>query len=170
MRRELLIGCGRMHDKRLMVNGLKDWENLTTLDFNADHKPDVVHDLEVLPLPFENDSFDEIHAYEVLEHTGYQGDWKFFFAQFSDFWRILKPDGLLFATCPSHKSIWAWGDPSHKRVLTLGTLVFLSQGEYEKQIGKTNMSDFRFCYKADFESKLGTDDGEALKFVIQAKK
>ena len=54
-----------------------------------------------LPLPFDNDTFDEIHAYEVLEHVGKQGDYIFFFAQFSDLYRILKPNGLLVAMSPS---------------------------------------------------------------------
>jgi predicted SAM-dependent methyltransferase len=77
------------------------WINLTTLDFNSDHEPDFVHDMNKLPLPFDNDTFDEIHAYEVLEHVGKQGDYIFFFAQFSDLYRILKPNGLLVAMSPS---------------------------------------------------------------------
>jgi len=33
----------------------------------------------------------------VLEHIAAQGDFEHFFQQFSDFWRILKPDGLFCA-------------------------------------------------------------------------
>jgi predicted SAM-dependent methyltransferase len=89
--RELLIGCGSRREKLIFFEGKKEWENVTTLDINQDHMPDIVWDLHNIPLPFEENSFDEIHAYEVLEHTGKQGDYQFFFDQFSDFWRILKP-------------------------------------------------------------------------------
>lgn len=133
------------------VEGCPHWQNLTTLDFNEEHNPDTVWDLENLPLPYEDNTFDEIHAYDVLEHTGQQGDWKFFFNQFSDLWRISKPGGLIMIIVPSVKSVWAWGDPSHKRVLPPENFIFLSQKEYEKQVGETPMSDFRFYYKADFE-------------------
>lgn len=145
------------------------WSNLTTLDINAAHNPDVIHDLEHLPLPFEDNSFDELHAYEVLEHTGTQGDWKFFFDQWADFWRVLKPSGYFFGTCPSYQSMWAWGDPSHKRVITAGSFLFLSQAQYQ-QVGKTAMSDFRFYYKADFDIMHCIDNGESLEFVLRAKK
>lgn len=148
---ELLIGCGSKRDRRIEVEGRKDWAELVTLDWNGDHRPDVVHDLEQLPYPFADDTFDEVHAYETLEHIGQQGDFRAFFAQFSELWRILKPGGFLAATCPSYRSQWAWGDPSHRRVLTSGSLVFLNQSEYKAQVGKTAMSDFRFCYRADFE-------------------
>ena len=170
---ELLLGCGSQRDRRINIPGRPPyWTSLVTLDFNADHKPDVVHDLEVLPYPFADDTFDEIHAYEVLEHLGQQGDWRSFFAQFSELWRILKSDGHLAATCQSWRSMWAWGDPSHRRVLCSGSLVFLSQAEYAKQVGVTAMSDFRFCYGADFEPERGlvieTDD--SFVFVLRAKK
>lgn len=169
-RRELLLGAGGRLDRRISIDGREGWENLTTLDFNGEHRPDVIHDLEVLPLPFSDNSFDEIHAYEVLEHTGQQGDWKFFFAQFAEFWRILKPGGFLAASCPSWKSIWAWGDPSHKRVLTSGTLVFLDQEQYREQVGKTPMTDYRFIWKADFERYAVQEDDDALIFVLRARK
>ncbi len=84
------------------------WDKLVTLDHNPDAKPDVLHDLESLPYPFESASFDAIHAYEVLEHTGRQGDWRFFFAQFSELWRLLRPGGYLVASTPLATSPWAF--------------------------------------------------------------
>lgn len=167
---ELLLGCGSARKRLIHVDRREQWSHLVTLDYNADHRPDVVHDLEVLPYPFADDAFDELHAYEVLEHLGRQGDWRAFFAQFSEMWRILKPGGALAVTCPSWRSQWAWGDPSHTRVITVGTLSFLSQAEYTKQVGITTMSDFRFCYKADFQGEWAKETTDELRFVLRAVK
>ena len=169
MKKELLIGCGSNHTKRLTIDKTTGWDDLTTLDYNADHKPDVVHDLMQLPYPFADNTFDEIHAYEVLEHTGAQGDYKFFFAQFSELHRILKPNGHLLATCPSRHSVWALGDPSHTRVMQKEQLVFLDQDNY-KQVGITSMSDFRGIYKADFQVLMAEDNTDQLLFILKAKK
>lgn len=172
--RALLIGCGSKRERLVLVDGIEEWDELVTLDLNPDHKPDVVHDLEELPYPFEDNEFDEIHAYEVLEHTGQQGDWRFFFAQFTEFWRILKPGGALVASVPHWAGKWAWGDPSHKRVINEGTLVFLDQEEYEKQVGVTAMSDFRFVYKGNFkidQASLQQEGKDAtIFFVLRARK
>lgn len=167
---ELLIGCGAARDRRIAVGGVRDWRQLVTLDHNPEHGPDVVHDLEVLPYPFEAETFDEVHAYEVLEHLGAQGDWRGFLDQFAELWRILRPGGFLAATSPSWRSRWAWGDPSHRRVLSSCSLIFLSQPEYARQVGKTPMSDFRPWYAADFEPVFVREDEERFAFVIQAIK
>jgi SAM-dependent methyltransferase len=167
---ELLLGAGASRDRRLKWGGHDAWTHLVTLDQSAAHAPDVVHDLEQLPYPFASDSMDEIHAYEVLEHIGQQGDWRTFFAQFSELWRILTPGGFLAGTCPSYQSAWAWGDPSHRRVITAGTLVFLNQAEYARQIGVTAMSDFRPWYHADFEPAHIEETSESLTFILQAIK
>lgn len=171
MKTELLLGCGRDQSKKLKVasTDADTWENVTTLDYNADHKPDVVWDLNVMPYPFEDNSFDEIHAYEVLEHTGTQGDYKFFFAQFTELHRILKPNGHLLATCPSRHSVWAWGDPSHTRILQKEQLVFLEQWRY-MAVGHTAMSDFRSIYKVNFEIIAGNEDEDTLRFILKATK
>lgn len=182
------------NDFRLTPNpegGDRAFVGLKTLDINLDHKPNIQFNLERIDGEIHNripnanvtDSgkvidtgtcpdhyYDEIHAYEVLEHIGNQGDYRKFFAQFEEFWRILEPGGFLFATVPSWASQWAWGDPSHKRVIAQGTLVFLSQREYREQVGFTPMSDFRWCYKADFETLYSQDDGNTHGFVLRAVK
>lgn len=171
---ELLLGAGSSHERRLVVNGRKGWSKLVKLDFNEDHNPDVVHDLNVTPWPFEDSTFDEVHAYEVLEHLGQQGDFRAFFATFFEVWRILRPGGYLAATCPSWKSMWAWGDPSHTRVISSGSLVFLDQEQYHIQVGHTAMSDFRFCWRGDFKATwvnmAGEADGSGFSFILQAVK
>ena len=152
------------------MGGRAEWSALTTLDNNPGHKPDIVHDLNEIPLPFADNAFDEIHAYEVLEHVGGQGDYRFFFAQWEDFWRLLKPGGVFLGTVPLPTSVWAWGDPSHTRVLPRECFTFLSQENYEKQVGVTAMSDFRHIYKADFEIVYLQDIGECLGFALRAVK
>jgi SAM-dependent methyltransferase len=168
--RDLLLGCGSRRDWRFNVGGRTGWGELVTLDLVETHKPDVVHDLRNPRLPFADNEFDLIAAFEVLEHCGRQGDAELLLAQFSDYWRVLKPDGYLVATCPSWKSMWAWGDPSHTRVISSGTLLFLSQAEYAAQVGVTPMTDFRHIYTADFDVHYQRDDGESFAFALQAVK
>jgi len=169
--KELLIGCGSRINKDVSY-GTDDSEfhDLTRLDINKDHKPDIVHDLRVHPLPFKDNEFDEIHAYEVLEHLAYQGDYEFFFSEFSEYWRILRHGGIFCGTVPSLSSIWAYGDPSHKRVITSQNFVFLSQKNYRDQVGITAMSDFRYIYKADFETVYAKDTNGTFVFVLKAIK
>jgi hypothetical protein len=166
---ELLLGCGASRTKKLHM-GRDQWSRLVTLDINGDHKPDVVHDIASLPLPFEPDTFDEIHAYEVMEHVGQQGDWRFYFDQWADLWRILKPGGHFFGTSPAITSRWAWGDPGHTRVLSAETITYLHQPTYDKQIGTTAMTDYRFCYRADFEPIHLSEDGGSFVYILQAVK
>jgi predicted SAM-dependent methyltransferase len=124
----------------------------------------------VVPWPVGDNEFDAVHAYQVLEHVGAQGDVASFFATFGEIWRVLKPGGELFASVPSWKSVWAWGDPSHKRIISPGSIQFLSQEEYHNQIGRTSMSDFRHIWDKDFEVLHSQDDGDDHIFVLRAHK
>jgi predicted SAM-dependent methyltransferase len=168
--KELLIGCGSRTRKDLSIDGNHDFQNVTRLDENPSHNPDVVWDLSVHPLPFSDNTFDAIHAYDVLEHLASQGDYKFFFSEFSEYARILKPKGLFFASVPSIQSPWLWGDPSHKRVIHPNNLVFLQQGAYSEQIGNTQMSDFRSIYKADFNVMYKNETKEKFYFILEVQK
>ncbi len=167
---ELLIGCGNSREKLLSLNGGKDWKGLVTLDINPDVKPDVVHDLNILPYPFESDTFDEIHAYSVLEHIGSQGDYRAFLGQFSELWRILKDGGVLMGTVPDMASPWLWADPGHRRLISNKTLTFLSQKQYELQKGNTPMTDYRDIYKADFDLIYSSSRDGKYIFALKAVK
>lgn len=163
---ELLIGCGNSRTKRLDMQRDNNWRGLVTLDMDPSCNPDVVHDLSVLPYPFEAESFEEIHAYEVLEHCGKQGDWKFFFDQFAEFWRILKPGGRMLCTVPIWDSEWAWGDPGHTRVITPGSLLFLQQRVYEAEVGRTAMTDYRSYWKLNFSVEAAQETNGQYCFVL----
>lgn len=173
----------------------REWKNLYTADINPECDPDFCVDLNVGPQwsPFEirlknweslgildedgcfqESFFDEVHAYEILEHLGKLGDELSFFDHFSEIWRILKPGGYLLATVPSRFSEWLWGDPSHKRAIYPCTLTFLDQTEYVRQCDndatRTPMSDFRSIYKADFKIVYTHDNKLTHSFILQAIK
>lgn len=167
---ELLIGCGSNRAKKISLAGNFEWDELVTLDHEARHSPDIIHDLNDIPLPFDENFFDEIHAYECLEHIGHQGDWRFFFAQWADFWRCLKPGALFIGTVPHWQSIWALGDPSHTRVIPDAAFTFLHQPAYTAQVGISPMSDFRSHYKADFDIIHLQKNGELQEFILRAIK
>lgn len=194
--RELLIGCGHSREKRIRcpvrdsdVQPGRNFVNLTTLDNTFECKPDVFCDLtNYSELTFgesknripvrsmvnafpKDDYFDEIHAYEVIEHCGRQGDYRMFFRQFNTFWHWLKPNGYFCATVPAHTSPWAWGDPGHTRIINRGTLVFLDQDEYARQLGKTSMSDYREALEStNFKCEFAETVQETFRFVLRAVK
>lgn len=165
--RELLVGAGSARDKRVWFDKNSTFANLVTIDINPDGRPSVLADLGSLPLPFKDNSFDEIHAYEVLEHMGVQGDWRFFFAQFDEFARILVPNGIFVATSPPATSKWLWGDPGHTRYMGPEVYTFLQRHEYSKQIGNTTMTDYRRYFKSDWEKIALQSTGEEFLVMLR---
>lgn len=168
---ELLLGAGRDHKKRYWNESLgvsREWNGLRTLDVEPSTNPDVLWDLNDCPSPFDNNTFSEIHAYEVIEHLGSQGDFPAFFSPFYEAWRILEPGGLFVFTCPKYDTVWAWGDPGHTRIINDGSVVFLDQQEYVKQT--VAMTDYRHWWKGDFECVVNAYTEEHYLAVLKARK
>ena len=149
---ELLLGAGSNRTKKMALkDGPRDWTELYALDFNIKHSPDILFDLARWNWDFGGiDMYDEIHAYDVMEHLGQQGDYATFFQQWSEIWRILRPGGHFFGSSPGPTSPWLWGDPGHTRAMSPECLYFLTQPNYD-EVGISPMTDYRFCYKADFD-------------------
>lgn len=74
-----------------------------------DNYVDVVHDLDVLPYPFEDSSVDEIHLYHVLEHLREP------LKKLEEIYRILRPGGILHMRVPHFSSMGAFTDITHIR-------------------------------------------------------
>jgi len=164
--RQLLIGSGNSR-KKWVVHELtpdREFEYVITLDIDPDCGADCVHDLNEFPYPFDDGVFDEIHAYEVLEHCGTQGDVKFFFDQFNEFYRILKPGGIFCGSVPHWREIWAFGDPGHTRVLPPTVFNYLTEGFYD-QVGKTACADYRSYIDGYWES-VGIQEGEGVIYFL----
>jgi len=100
----LNLGCGLNH-----IPGALN------VDIDKRFKPDLVLDLEN-PLPFQDNSFDLILAYHILEHI------RNFKQLMLELWRILKPGGLLKVKVPSRDHFVAYQDPTHVRFFDLHTL------------------------------------------------
>lgn len=189
---ELLLGCGFQRRKFVIPPGSSaEWEHLITCDDNRKCTPDILCNLDYsrfkvwsvsdfhvcADLFIESGShdrikesvFQEVHAYEVLEHLGRQGDARSFFHTFSNIYRVLVPGGYLCATVPSRYSPWLWGDPGHTRVIYKESLCFLDQSTYV-QIGRTAMSDYRDLWQGDFKLIRSDDDKTFHTFILQAVK
>jgi SAM-dependent methyltransferase len=164
--RTLLLGAGNSRDKRVVHETTPDkvFQGLVTHDYIGDY--DVTFDLDVLPYPLQSEDFDEIHAYEVLEHCGFQGNAKYFFDQFNEFHRILKPGGVFCGSVPRHDSIWAFGDPGHRRVLPAPVFNYLQESFYD-QLGETPCADYRPFIKGWWEGIASEVRDDLFYFIVR---
>lgn len=93
---KLNLGCGSFR-KVGYVN----------LDSSARLNPDVVHDLNRYPYPFDDNSFELIEADHVIEHLDD------IFAAMRELHRMLKPDGRLVIRVPHFSR--GFTHPEHRR-------------------------------------------------------
>lgn len=99
----LYLGCARNHE-----------QGFTNLDISANVGADVVHDLEVLPLPFATASFDCVFGSHVFEHIHKER----FLPLVEDLRRILRPGGYLISVTPYCSSDDAIDNPFHFRAFS----------------------------------------------------
>lgn len=169
MRKALLLGCGRDHRRKVRLSDqAADFSDvdLTLCDMDPNCGADVVCDLDVRPLPFADEQFDELHAYDVLEHLGRQGDWKGYFDEFAEYWRILKPGGKFYVLVPIGGD--AFADPGHTRFFGTNHFLFLSRSRYETPEG-VQKTDYRWYWKRDFDVQLIERHGNHHLAVILKK-
>lgn len=101
---KLNLGCGKVI--------LDDYVNLDIVNLPG---VDIVHDLNIYPLPFDDDTFDEIYCDNVLEHLDTKNK------VLEELWRIGKKDSKIIIKVPIFPSHLAFTDPTHKQFFTYYT-------------------------------------------------
>lgn len=165
--RNLLLGAGNSRTKKVSITGTEWQGELVTLDMNPGCGADVIWDLEKRPLPFGDEEFDEMGAFDVLEHIGRLGDWKGYFDEFAEYWRILKPGGLFNILVPINKE--ALADPGHTRFFHINHFAFLAQEFYSYNLERgMPVTDYRWYWKRNFEmAEHQETDGHHLAVIFR---
>ena len=84
----------------------------------------IVHDLEVSPWPFPDNSVEEIRAGHIIEHIKPWLTVHFF----NEMWRVLAPGGRAVVTTPVAGSPEYWQDPTHCNGFTKATFRYFEVG------------------------------------------
>jgi ubiquinone/menaquinone biosynthesis C-methylase UbiE len=108
--RRLNLGCGR--DIR---------PGYVNLDLAKIPGIDVVANLET-PLPFDDDTFDEVFTSHVLEHVAD------LFALLAELRRICKPGSVIRIYVPHLSFFGAYTDPTHKRFFGYHSFDYFTEG------------------------------------------
>lgn len=91
------------------------------LDCFKDPAVDVVHDLDVFPYPFGNDSLDAVYLNHCIEHLL---DPK---RTLEECLRIVRPQGNIFITVPHVTNLASFGDVTHRRYFSFRALPGLAK-------------------------------------------
>lgn len=94
--KKLNVGCGEDYK-----------EGYVNLDWSPLVKAEVVHDLNSLPYPLDDGSFDEIEAFHILEHLDKP------FAVMKELHRILRPGGVLTIRVPHFSRGFTHAEHAH---------------------------------------------------------
>lgn len=122
--RILDLGCGQ-----------KKVPGSVGVDFMRNPSVDLVHDLDVVPYPFESDSFDAIYMNHCIEHLS---DPK---KTLEECMRIARPNAAIYITLPHFTNAASFGDVTHRRAFSYRALLTLAKGlAYEnKTLTLSNM-------------------------------
>jgi len=105
-----------------------------SVDWNKEVNPDIVHDLNVFPYPFDDNEFDLVYASHILEHLDDP------VKVLEEIWRILKPSGKLILKVPHFSCRTAYGNPEHKHYFS--SLLF-DYFEREKEFTSKTKARFK---------------------------
>ena len=105
----LNLGCGN-----------RQLPDAVNLDSNARVHPDVVHDLNSRPWPFDNDFFQAVTAYDAIEHCDDV------IATMEEIHRISRNGAIVKITVPHFSCANTYIDPTHKHQFGHGSFHYVT--------------------------------------------
>jgi len=152
---KLDLGCGQ-----------RKMDGFTGVDISADCAADIVHDLNVIPWPFEDGSVEEVHASHFFEHlTGAQR-----IAFMNELWRVLQPEGKATIITPYWASPRAIQDPTHQwpPVAESSYLYFNKQWRQDNGLEHYQIRcDFDFSFGYNIDAPWSLRSTEARDFAVR---
>ena len=138
--------------KRLNLGcGLNKFDGYLNVDVSDLVKPDQIVDLNVTPWPWKDNEFGHIVAKDVLEHLG--GDANDFVSVIKEMYRISDNGAVWEVQVPHWRCDVALDDPTHKRLITLGTFMLFNQKKiYERT--KDNQSDSLIAFEHNIDLEI----------------
>jgi SAM-dependent methyltransferase len=126
------IGCGPNNQK-----------NTIGLDIVQHGNVDIIHDLNMFPYPFDDNEFDEVICYNVLEHLDNV------IKTMEEVHRISKPNSTVRITVPTPSSFDLWNDFTHKRAFTSKCFDYFVRGTalFKQNVNQTSFE----VVKSEFE-------------------
>lgn len=119
--RALDIGCGNTSKNPFSMDevyGVDIREDIDAKIFQAD--------LAVDPIPFADEFFDGVSAFDFIEHVPrviYMPQRRFCFVELmNEIYRVLKPRGTFLSFTPAFPAPAAWRDPTHVNIITEETV------------------------------------------------
>lgn len=130
------IGCGVR--KRCGAIGM---------DINPRVSPDVLHDLNEIPYPFKDSTFNEIYADNIIEHLND------IIKVVEELHRIGKPGALVKIFVPYFRAKWAFIDPTHKHFFTVESFSYFDPDHVHSKLYPYSSKKFK-VEKLIFNEKI----------------
>ena len=175
--RHLDLGCGKFPRNPYLR------DSVYGVDSRALHSDTPnVHlmqaDLVTQPLPFEDDFFDSVSAYDFLEHiprviVDHEGRSLFpFIRLMNEIWRVMRHDGAFFALTPCYPAPEAFQDPTHVNIITDRTHEYFSGpspvGRMYGFEGNFNVRSVERVYGEWGKNPAGVDKNDRMKRLRRA--
>ena len=118
-------------------SGLKRLPGAVNVDVVASTQPDVVHNLDRYPWPFESNAFEEVLAYDVIEHLDSV------VRVMEEIYRVSRHGAVVKVTVPHFSCANAFTDPTHRH--------YFGQSSFHYFTGE---NEFPFYTEARFKRRI----------------
>lgn len=139
-------------------SGLKRIDGYLNVDHNPAVNPDIVLNIENAEFPWPDNSIDAVIAHHILEHIG-----ETFLKFMKELYRVCKNGAVIDIEVPHHRHENFYGDPTHKRFITVEMLKQFSKKynnwhieTYNSSMGFGNFLDVDFEI-LDYDYVVDTD-------------